>query len=756
MIWLVEKLKLVTYLCRYIVIVFRIQTMFKFTGLTPRTMRSSNLFGCIIILVAATIFVSRFSLAGPFDRPANHLSEELLQAISRIDGLVEANLEANGLKRNPPISDDIFARRIYLDIAGRIPTFSELSEFIESENEDKRAQLIDELLESEGYVSSYYNFWADILRVKSRGRRTIMVSYQEWIKDSLRENLAYDKFVRELITSEGYVWDDPAVGYYLRDAGMPLDNMSNTAQVFLGTRMQCAQCHDHPFDKWTQKEYYHMAAYTFGLQSQLPYGKVPLSQDFQKIQRGMVQMSLKEGYTREEARKMAQPSGAQRRVVRDLLLPMTAQAAEIERELKLPDDYQYRNGRPKQKIVPKTPFGEEAIIGKNDDTREVYAEWLTSAENPRFTKVIANRLWKKAMGVGLIEPVDNLTDDTIPSNPELMEYLVSVMVDSGYDMKHYLSVVFNTRTYQSEVSAESPQPDEMYQFQGPILRRMTAEQLWDSILTLAVVDIDERIGIEPQLLRARNGEKQMQDRVERLEKLDSMTVYGLAKHLTELEARFLEYEKNYRKNLQNAVTEKEKNELRKEYRKTRSQKNQMTEIMLAKLNGEDTNEMTQAFYQMESGSMSPGFVANDDEDFERLKEMRRDQRWRGMPANMVRASEVVSPAPPGHFLRQFGQSDREIIESSEEEASISQALRLLNGEALNWLMRPNSALNMELRKESSGRARMDVIFRSFFSRLPTARERELMGDQFQSSGRNRGYQQLLAALVNTQEFRFIQ
>ena len=179
-----------------------------------------------------------------------------------------------------------------MDIAGRIPTFSELSEFLESENEDKRAQLIDELLESEGYVSSYYNFWADILRVKSRGRRTIMVSYQEWIKDSLRENLAYDKFVRELITSEGYVWDDPAVGYYLRDAGMPLDNMSNTAQVFLGTRMQCAQCHDHPFDKWTQKEYYHMAAYTIGLQSQLPYGKVPLSQDFQKIQRGMVQRSL--------------------------------------------------------------------------------------------------------------------------------------------------------------------------------------------------------------------------------------------------------------------------------------------------------------------------------------------------------------------------------------------------------------------------------------------------------------------------------
>jgi len=732
------------------------QMMIKFTGLAPRTMRLSDLFPRLISLVVATFFVTVPSLAEFSDRPANHLSDDLLRAISRIDGLVQANLEAKGLKRNPPISDDIFARRIYLDIAGRIPTFSELSQFLESENENKRSLLIDKLLDSEGYVSSYYNFWADILRVKSRGRRTIMVSYQDWIKDSLRENLPYDEFVRELITSEGYVWDDPAVGYYLRDAGMPLDNMSNTAQVFLGTRMQCAQCHDHPFDKWTQKEYYHMAAYTFGLQSQLPYGKVPLSQDFQKIQRGMVQKSLKEGYTREEARKMAQPSGAQRRVVRDLLLPMTAQAAEVERELKLPDDYQYSNGRPKQKIAPKTPFGEEAIIGKNDDTREVYADWLASAENPRFTKVIANRLWKKAMGIGLIEPVDNLTDDTIPSNPELMEYLESIMVESGYDMKRYLRVVFNTRTYQSEVSAESPQSEEKYQFQGPILRRMTAEQLWDSILTLAVIDLDERIGIEPQLLRARQGEQQMQDRVERLENLDSATVYGLAKHLTELEYRFIEYEKNYRKNLQNATTEKEKSELRKDYRKTRSQKNQATEIMLAKLNGEDTDGLTQALYQMETGSMSPGYVASNEEDVERSKAMRRDPRWRGMSPNMVRASEVVSPAPPGHFLRQFGQSDREIIESSEEEASISQALRLLNGEALNWLMRPNSALNVELRKESNGRARMEVIFQSFFSRLPTARERELIGDQFQSSGRNRGYQQLLAALVNTQEFRFIQ
>lgn len=678
------------------------------------------------------------------------------EAADQIDAFISDDLEKVGKERNPPVADEVFARRIYLDVAGRIPTYDELHRFLDSKSSNKRSQLIDELLDSEGYVSSYYNFWADILRVKSRGRRTIMVSYQDWIKDSLRENKPYDEFVKELITADGYVWDDPAVGYYLRDAGMPLDNMSNTAQVFLGTRMQCAQCHDHPFDKWTQKEYYHMAAYTFGLQAQIPYGKVSVSQDFQEIQRGLVQKSMKEGYSREEARARARPSAAERRVVRDLIQPMTAQAQETARALRLPEDYQYDNGRPKQKITPATPFGEKASVSKQDDPREVYADWMVSPENPRFTKVIANRLWKKVMGVGLIEPVDNLTDDTVATNPELMEYLETVMVDSGYDLKTYLKILFNTRTYQSFVSTESPEPGEIYHFQGPVLRRMTAEQMWDSILTLAIVDLDERVDIEPQTLRARAGEEQMKARVNRLEDLTSVQIYGAAKRLTELETQFLEYEKQYRQNLNNASDNKERNELRADYRKARAKKNQAADILLAKLNGEDTSGMVEAFKTPGSMSMGMGMMEGSEVELDRIEKMRRDPRWRGMSTGMVRASEVISPAPQGHFLRQFGQSDREIISSSTGEASISQALRLLNGEALGWIMKPNSALNAALQSESRGRKRMDIVFQSFFSRSATPSEWELIGAQFEEHGMRKGYRQLLAALLNTQEFRFIQ
>ncbi len=712
------------------------------------------LFRWIVVLGLAFQSVMVFS-ASPEQKSAIGAGS-ILEAAERIDLLVEAGLQAQNLDRNELAPDNVFARRVYLDIAGRIPTYVELKQFLNLNSENKRAELIDELLDSEGYVSNFYNYWADILRVKSRGRRTIMVSYQDWIKESLRVNTPYDAFVREMITSEGYVWDDPAVGYYLRDAGMPLDNMSNTAQVFLGTRMQCAQCHDHPFDKWTQKEYYHMASYTFGLQAQLPYGKVPISQDFQRIQRGLAQKAIREGATKQEARKSAQPTAAQRRVVRDLLTPMTAQAAELDRDLRLPDDYQYKNAKPKQKMEPKTPFGGEARIGKNDDQREVYADWMTSSENPRFSTVIANRLWKKAMGVGLIEPVDNFTDDTVASNPDLMNYLTELMIDYDFDMKQYLRTLFNTRTYQSLVPVDTPEPDETYYFQGPILRRMTAEQLWDSLLTLAVIDLDERVGIEPQLRKARAGEQLMEDHVDRLESLDSAALYGMVKKLAELETRFVSFEKIYRQQLQNATTDKERNELRKEYRKVRTQKNQAMELYLAKMNGEDTTEMEQSFGSMNSGGMMAGNAGGKAKDSEAMIEMRRDPRWRGVSPGLVRASEIISPAPPGHFLRQFGQSDREIIENSNDEASVTQALRLLNGETLYWLIKQNSALSRSVQETGNARKRMDVIFSSFFARTPTPRERELMGAQFQEYGNSRGYRQLLTALMNTQEFRFIQ
>jgi hypothetical protein len=177
----------------------------------------------------------------------------------QIDQLVDKLLAEKNLRPNAPISDAQFLRRVYLAVIGRIPTAEEARAFLDSREAAKRDRLIERLLESEGYVSNFYNYWADILRINTRLGRSGAANeyaYKHWVKESLRSNKPYDRMVYEMVASDGYVWENGASGYYHRDRGMPLDNMANTVRVFLGTRLECAQCHDHPFDKWKQTDFF--------------------------------------------------------------------------------------------------------------------------------------------------------------------------------------------------------------------------------------------------------------------------------------------------------------------------------------------------------------------------------------------------------------------------------------------------------------------------------------------------------------------
>ena len=184
---------------------------------------------------------------------------------TEIDSLLAEHWDAHKLQGNASISDAVFLRRVYLDLAGRIPTAAEARAFLTSKEARKRDALIDELLTRESYVSHFFHYWADVLRFKSQyvnRANVIEAAYSKFIKESLRSNKPYDQFVRELLSAKGYAWDNGAIGYYHRDPEMPLDNMAITTRIFLGTRIECAQCHDHPFDKWKQTEFYHLAAYT--------------------------------------------------------------------------------------------------------------------------------------------------------------------------------------------------------------------------------------------------------------------------------------------------------------------------------------------------------------------------------------------------------------------------------------------------------------------------------------------------------------
>ena len=310
----------------------------------------------------------------------------------QIDLLVEKGLKAKGIEPNEPISDEIFVRRIYLDIIGRIPTREESETFLAMKRKNKRNALIDELLNSDGYVSNFYHFWADLLRARTAINGNNLSSgtgraYEQWIKNALRENRPYDEMVRELVTATGHSWENGAVGYYIRDYGMPLDNTAMTAQVFLGTQIVCAQCHNHPFDKWTQMDYYHLSAFTYGMTSTnaLPEGADALRSAIKKMPKKMSAQKQKE----------------LRRAFSEILKPVRFNNVVANNKMpRLPHDYQYDDAKPKSVVRPASIMGPEATVSPAEHSSESFSEWLTSPQNPRFTLVMANRLWKKAFWSG--------------------------------------------------------------------------------------------------------------------------------------------------------------------------------------------------------------------------------------------------------------------------------------------------------------------------------------------------------------------
>ena len=304
---------------------------------------------------------------------------DLKAKTAQIDKLVDENLAKQKMQPTAPVTDEVFVRRIFLDIAGRIPTLKETTEFLADKTADKRAKLIDELLASDSYTQSAFNYWADILRLKSQSvgggnSSAAGYAYIGWLKDSLAANKPYDQMVRELLTADGKTYENGAVGFYIRDYNMPLDNMAVTTQIFLGTSMVCAQCHNHPFDKWTQMDYYQMAAHSYGmtgtngltnpLLAQAMYGGYG-GKNTKKTKgkgkgAGPITMKLPEGMERKDISK----------AMSEILRPLrynTVLDETKKRTLKLPHDYAYDDAKPNQVIEPTIPtsFSKDGKIAKD-------------------------------------------------------------------------------------------------------------------------------------------------------------------------------------------------------------------------------------------------------------------------------------------------------------------------------------------------------------------------------------------------------
>lgn len=735
-------------------------------------------------------------------------------AAGHIDSLLAAHWKAHNITGNAPISDEVFLRRIYLDLAGRIPTGAESVAFLDSKVPDKRATLIDSLLGRESYVAHFYNLWADVLRYKSQyvnRANVIEAAYAAFIKESLRVNKPYDQFVRELLSAEGYAWENGAIGYYHRDPDMPLDNMAITTRIFLGTRTECAQCHDHPFDKWKQTDFYHLAAFTHANKS--------LNEAFDKQGAAMRarEKAIDALYQKERAtsrdggkeaaeRKKERMAGLDNRGVAGLVKGPVGQLFSpigLKRNpaavLKLPGDFEELDGNPGDVMKPMPLFGPVAEISPGQDLAVTFANWLTSPENPRFTRVIVNRLWKRMFGVPLTESFDDLRDQSKAMVPEVEAYLEKLMIALKYDMRAFLAVVARTRAYQSAVAREEFKPGEVFHFQGPLLRRMSAEQIWDSLVTLGSYEPDardeqrmeredRRIQVSKMAFDAYvnfDGEKLLAMALERLEKQRELAARELAvREATVVAKRDGDHAKARELGSQQSRLTRERGEVF------------VREFIMPLLThlaqikgGKSAEPMAYPGYQIHpnpnilatetwKAMYVPGYgpvpktPAQWDVAAQADKQrMVKHAAQMGIPEKdhaaflaycdaarkeWLRASELDSPAPRGHLLRTMGQSDREFVENANPNASIPQALLLMNSDVCSpkGLLSPYSPLMQSVSRARTVADKVDAAYMALLSRRPTADERSIWNAA--STGGLSSIEDLIYALLNTKQFLFVQ
>jgi hypothetical protein len=667
----------------------------------------------------------------PSDQPVMLANATVAQASAAVDklvanGLVRANpARAKGGKKpitgfNPMANDEQFVRRVYLDVVGRIPNYAESMQFIQDSNPNKRSKLIDMLIDSPGYSSNTYNYFAEMLRVKDRLEQDNLrgVPYINWMQHQIQNNVTWDKMVFEMLTAKGKMWDkkdngeyNGAAGYLLRDAGMPLDNLANTLAVFLGTDVACAQCHDHPFSDWTQHQFYEMAAFFGATTTNM---RAVANRKKAKDASGMMAMDAMKDLMPKIEEMVTKSGGDIKRLRNGIRNYMGANNAVVgdmdSNNMKLPHDYKYPDDKPDALVEPKfitwtkndknLPAYKQKMKSA-EELRTAFAKWTTDPSNPRFAMAIANRMWKRAFGQGISEPVTNIDDPKQSVNPELLVHLAQEMVRVKFDIKAFMRIIYNTRAYQSEATSEKIAMGEPYYFQGPLLRRMSAEQAWDSYMTLVLGDPDK-----------------------------------YAKPLEDLYSRSVDLDLNNPK--LDAQTVLMKYEA---FRKMGEKERALNGGTLADAGGDDMMMDSKGKGKGKADTKSSGDMMEN-----------ATLTYNGMV--LRRAATLEQPAPNGHFLIDFGQSPRALIDGSVKTGSVPQVLMMMNGKAQQMLTSPDSLIFRTMEKVKSPPEKVEALFVSVLNRRPTLSEKDIAKRAL--SGGEDGYANMIWALINTREFIFIQ
>lgn len=360
----------------------------------------------------------------------------------KIDQHVNARLKRDGIAPAPRTDDAEFLRRAYLDLAGRIPLISEIHGFLNDAAPDKRAKLVNRLLASPGYVNHFTDVWRSVMLPEATTQFEVayaQIGFDTWLRDKLKENAGWDKMARELVAApignnrngnnyyDVYSGRSNPTAFYQAKEGKPENMAAGISRVFLGIHIECAQCHDHPFARWSREQFWSTAAFFAGVERTQPNFYAPLREVLDR---------------------------------RELGIPNTdkvVQAAFL-------DDKE-----------PRWKFQSSA--------RTTFADWMTSPDNPFFARTAVNRIWAQMFGVGIVDPVDDFNEENKPSHPELLDELAREFIAADYDVKFLIRAIMATETYQRTSRQTDPTQSDARLYSRMPVKALTAEQLYDSLST---------------------------------------------------------------------------------------------------------------------------------------------------------------------------------------------------------------------------------------------------------------------------------
>jgi len=357
---------------------------------------------------------------------------EVPKANNFIDNAVFGKLQVLGIPPSPVANDSTFLRRVYVDVTGSMPTEPETAAFLADKDPNKRNKLIDKLLDTVGYADYFANKWNMVLRNKNRrgDSPADTFAFYRWIRTSLYENKPYDEFVGDILTASGDSRQNPAVVWF-REVDQADEQVEDTAQLFLGLRIQCARCHHHPFEKWSQNDYYGFQAFF----SQVGKKNLP---------------------------------------------GVAARNARQQRVFHKGGIASSRNPRSGETLKP-TGLGSEPLeIDPQSDPRVQLVAWLRHKDNPFFAKALVNRYWKHFFGRGIVEPEDDMRATNPPTNPELLDQLAKSFVESGFDLKQLVRTITGSKTYQLSSLPNDYNLKDKQNFSRYYPKRLTAEVLYDA------------------------------------------------------------------------------------------------------------------------------------------------------------------------------------------------------------------------------------------------------------------------------------